>query len=323
LSLRGIVSLREKPHLFERFFGGLLPYDHLVIVYSWIMIVIAVNFVRPIENYLGLVAFHLGAIAVAGLLSHFVKSNSPRIALFFRLLYPFILMTFFYQFCGQLVGTVVPDLHDHRIVSLEKSLFGVNPTLWLDQHPNVFLTELMSAGYLSYYIMIPGLSLLLFFTRRDAEIRRFVTAGCVTFFASYLIFILYPAAGPRFHLDGLYQNTLTGPVLRPLVMFVIDNAAFRGGAMPSSHVAVAVVVLFFTVRSFRKRGWLLSPVVLALALGTVYGRFHYVSDVVVGVLMGIIIPWLTLMFYPTKRDYSRIWDLSEFDRKGHHVSDSV
>jgi len=323
LSLRGIAALSEKPHLFELLFRRFLPYDHLVILYSWTIIVLTINFVRPLENYTGLILFHLGAVAITVLLANYVKPDWPRAARFFRYLYPLILMTFFYQFSGELVGMVTATLQDNHITAFEKSILGVNPTVWLDQHQHVVLTELLSAGYFSYYFLIPGLSLFLFFGRKDSELKRLVTALCVTFFISYLVFILYPAAGPRYFMDGFYQHQLTGPLFRPLVMFVIENAAFRGGAMPSSHVAVAVVVLYFAIRVYRKRGWLVAPVVFALAMGTVYGRFHYVTDVIVGIFMGLVIPWFTLMFYPRKRDYSRIWDMSEFDKKGQHVSDTI
>jgi membrane-associated phospholipid phosphatase len=57
--------------------------------------------------------------------------------------------------------------------------------------------------------------------------------------------------------------------------------------MPSSHVAVAIVVLAYTFKESRRFGWALLPIVVGLAIGTVWGRFHYLSDVIVGTAVGI------------------------------------
>ncbi len=320
---RGIAALKDKPHFLEGCFSRFSPYDHMVILYSWAIIIIAVNFARPFDNFVGLVLFHASALVIACTFSQLSRPDASRTMLFFRYYYPVILMTLFYHFSGDLIGHVVHHYYDADITALEKAVFGVNPTLWLDQHIHVAVTELLSAAYESYYLIIPALAVALFISRKDEEIRRFVTATCVTFFLSYLIFIFVPMVGPRYFFDGMYQTELTGPVFRKLSMFIMDTAAFRGRAMPSSHVAEAVVVLFFAIRAFGRKAWWFAPLVLGLAMGTVYGRFHYVSDVFIGLIMGITIPWLTLKFYPAKRDYTRIWNLSDFDKKRQNVPDSV
>ncbi len=320
---RGIAALKDKPHFMERCFSRFSPYDHMVILYSWAIIIMAVNFARPFDDFTGLVVFHAGALIIACMFSQLSRPEAPRAVLFFRYYYPIILMTLFYHFSGDLIGHVVHHYYDADLTALEKAVFGANPTLWLDHHINIFVTEILSAAYELYYLMIPGLAVMLFISRKDEIIRRYVTATCVTFFLSYLIFIFYPMVGPRFFFDGMYQTELTGPLFRPISMFIMDTAAFRGGAMPSSHVAEAVVVLFFAVSAYGRKGWILAPIVVGLAMGTVYGRFHYVSDVFVGLILGLTIPWLTLKFYPAKRDYSRIWNLSDFDKKRQNVPDSI
>ncbi len=257
-------------------------------------------------------------------MAKFVRSLENRLVFFIRILYPIILMTFFYQFSGKLVQVVVPWLFDEQLAMLEKAVLGVHPTLWLDPGSiHVIITELLSAAYFSYYFMIPGLALVLFLGKKDRELRRFVTATCVTFFASYLIFIFYPVAGPRFYFAGMYINELTGPIFRPLVNLIIDNAAFKGGAMPSSHVAEAIIVMMFAIRSYGRKAYFLIPIVIGLAMGTIYGRFHFASDVVVGAVLAFIIYWFTLKFYPTQKDFSRKWKLSDFDKKVMYVSDSL
>jgi len=293
---------KTKKNLFERFASKLVPYDHMVLVYCWFIIVLTVNFARPIADYTIVLAFHTGVIVLVCLLAIFTHNKQSRPLVFIRLLYPVILMTFFYTTSGMLVHIFFPDFLDYQVINFERAIFGVSPTVWWDNHLNVVVTEIMSAGYFSYYFLIIGLSLFLFLGRKDTEIKRFMTATCATFFISYLIFIFYPVEGPRHVFADTYQNTITGPFFRQLVDLVINNGAFRGGAMPSSHCAEALIVTFFGIKYYGRKAWFLTIILLVLSVSTVYGRFHYVTDVVVGYLIGITTIWLTMYFYPHKKE---------------------
>lgn len=302
MSSRAIQKQRDKKSLFERFADRLLPYDHMALVYCWIIIVLTLNFARPIEDFFVVLGFHCGVIIIVCLLAIFLNDKTNRFLVFLRLLYPVILMTFFYTTSGMLVHTIFPEFLDYQIINFERFIFGVSPTLWWDQHLNVVMTEILSAGYFSYYFLIIGLSLTLIIGKRDAEIKRFMTATCSTFFISYLIFIFYPVEGPRHVFADSYQNVISGPFFRQLVDYVINNGAFHGGAMPSSHCAEALVVTYFGIKVYGRKAWFLVVILAILSIGTVYGRFHYVSDVVVGYVIGFTTIWLTMYFYPFKKD---------------------
>jgi membrane-associated phospholipid phosphatase len=71
------------------------------------------------------------------------------------------------------------------------------------------------------------------------------------------------------------------------VQQVLAHWASKGAAFPSSHVAVAVVIWLLAWRLARRVFWLLALIVPALALGTVYGGFHYTIDAGAGLLVGI------------------------------------
>ena len=312
---------KAKTHLLENYFRRFLPFDHLVIGYCWIIVILIINFVRPLGDFMQPLLFHAGMIVAAILIVRFVKPEKGRILALIRYMYPLLVLTLFYQNCGLLVGAVIPRFFDQYVVTLEKLVLGVNLTIWLDGHLHLFWNELMSFGYFSYYFMILGLALFLFFHKKDRESIQFVTATCVTFFISYLIFIFYPVAGPRFYFAGIYQNEITGLIFRPLVDLVIDNAAFRGGAMPSSHVAEAVVVMVFAVRNYGKKAWFIVPVVICLALGTVYGRFHYLTDVIIGLILGILAAWLVIQFYPLDKEPAKEVKLTDNEILKRYVSD--
>jgi membrane-associated phospholipid phosphatase len=53
-----------------------------------------------------------------------------------------------------------------------------------------------------------------------------------------------------------------------------------------------VVSLFFAWKYAPKLGLALTPLVFLLCIGAVYDRYHYVSDVIAGVEVGIIASWI-------------------------------
>ena len=110
----------------------------------------------------------------------------------------------------------------------------------------------------------------------------------ITFFISYILFILLPVAGPRFILTDQITVSYDGLLLTSSLRNFVANAGHRGGAFPSSHVAVAVVVLIFLWKYYPKiaKKYFLAAVI-ALSLATIYGQYHYITDVIAGLILGM------------------------------------
>ena len=73
-----------------------------------------------------------------------------------------------------------------------------------------------------------------------------------------------------------------------------------GAALPSSHVAVALCTVFFSFRYLRRIRYAHLAVAGLLCLSTVYCRYHYVVDVLAGlVTVAVLVPlgnWLYFKF---------------------------
>jgi membrane-associated phospholipid phosphatase len=164
---------------------------------------------------------------------------------------------------------------------------GVDLNVWLQAVQTPLLNEWMMFGYFAYYPLIPLLAFTLYFQRRTDELNMFVTAATIAFSVSYIGFILYPVEGPRYFLAEHFSGPLRGYVFVPLVRWVIEGAAIHGGCMPSSHVAASWVVLIWAYRTQRRIAWVLTPIILTLTAATVWGRFHYFTDVLVGLPVGL------------------------------------
>ena len=278
------------------------PFDWLIMGYCAAMLLLIMLLGRPPAAYYDEAAFYATAIILVVLVARFADEQKSRRQALVRLVYPVLLFTFFYRNTGGLMFIVFDHFFDSQLTALELSLLGVNPTLYIDQHLlSAWANEIFSFCYLSYYLMIPVFILVLY-VRKDYEmIKSSLTACYLTFFLSYIQFFLYPIEGPRWYFAGQYMNRIESPLFRDLVNLVIDKAAVHGGCMPSSHVAVALVIMMYCLKRFARIGWLLLPINIGLAIGTVWGRFHYVSDVVVGSVMGVAVTLLVWKFYPEWR----------------------
>jgi membrane-associated phospholipid phosphatase len=145
--------------------------------------------------------------------------------------------------------------------------------------------------YSFYYFLLIILGLGLFFKKKIEELDNLTFTSAVAFYISFLGFILFPVEGPKHALMDLHNLELGGAFFTPLTQGLIEVAGIHGGAMPSSHVAVALVVLIYARRHVRFLYYILSLPILSLFVSTVYGRFHYVSDVVAGLLVG----WVSIL----------------------------
>lgn len=241
---------------------------------------------RASEAWAFLFTTHLAIFVLIGCVVWYWHDRRNGFAGFVRNLYPLILYSLFYSELETADFWVLSAFQDQQLVAFEQSLFGVVPNIWIVPAQTAWANEIMMAGYFSYYLLMPIVSLVLFFRRRVDELRGMLCAITAAFVISYLGFVLFPVEGPRYFLADQFQAPLAGWFFVPLVRFVIDNGAIHGGCMPSSHVAVALVTLFWTRRSLSRLGAVLTPIVFVLILGTAWGRFHYVTDIFAGIIVG-------------------------------------
>lgn len=211
---------------------------------------------------------------------------------FLRVCYPAMLYPVFYLQMRGAIHWVFPAFFDHQIVALEKAVLGVDLNVWLLPIQKPVLNELFMLGYFSYYLLIPALVIPLFVRGEREAIGRVLHACTVAFVVSYVGFVLYPLEGPRYFLSGRLTQQLGGWVFVPTVRAIIAKAAIHGGCMPSSHAAVALVVLVWARRTLPRLAALMIPLVFLLFVATVWGHFHYVSDLVAGWLVGAAALWL-------------------------------
>jgi membrane-associated phospholipid phosphatase len=81
------------------------------------------------------------------------------------------------------------------------------------------------------------------------------------------------------------------------VIFIYQHFEAEGAAFPSSHVAIALVTLYFTWRYLPRLRWIHLALVIGLCVSTVYCRYHYVVDVFAGMLVaGLLVPLANALY---------------------------
>jgi membrane-associated phospholipid phosphatase len=257
-------------------------------IYMAVLSLLILIFHANLTRWLNLLGFNLCVCLFMFLVASILDHKPTGWRFFFRHFYPPILFTALYEENRYLIHMVFPNLFDNLINRFELTVFGIHPTIWMQKFISFGLSEYMMFSYVFYYFLILILGLGLFFSHKIRELDNFFFTTAITFFFSYLGFIFFPVAGPRFALADLHHVELGGGLISHFAQYLIGRAGIQGGAMPSSHVAVALVVLVYANRYHRLLFYVLSPLVFSLFVATVYGRFHYVSDVIAGLLVGAI-----------------------------------
>ena len=201
---------------------------------------------------------------------------------------PLVLWPALYAEVPAVIAGLGTRFHDSTAQAWDLALFGTQPSRSLaGALPNAGLSELVHAGYLSYYALIYLPPALLFASGRRADFGRTVFAVTAVCIACLVAFVVFPVAGPRY-LWGAPPEIPHGPV-RALATWLLELGSARGTAFPSSHAAVAAAQSMMALRVQRRVGVVASVATLLLSVGAVYGGFHYAIDVLVGVGLGVAI----------------------------------
>jgi membrane-associated phospholipid phosphatase len=219
-----------------------------------------------------------------------VEARFPRATALLGDWYPLLIMPLLYTELALLNVAVWNGRYfDPLIIGWEQTLFGGQPSMQLSRAFHFLpLSELLHGAYLSYYFIIYAPPLILYATGNREAQRTAVFAVMLTFFVHYLFFIFFPVQGPRYLFPAPDGDLARGPVYA-LTHRVLAAGSSRGAAFPSSHVAVAVTQSAFAFRLLPRWAPWLALMTLGLAVGAVYGGFHYATDAVAGLLLGLVL----------------------------------
>ncbi len=176
---------------------------------------------------------------------------------------------------------------DSMILAVEHAVFGMPSRDLATAFPSLWLSEILHAGYLSYYFIIFIPPFILYLNRRYNAYRRAVFTVVLSFFLHYVFFIYFPVQGPRYLFPTPTGEIARGALFK-LTHVLLEAGSSRGAAFPSSHVGVSVTMTLVMMRFKPKLSIFLAALTILLANGAVYGGFHYATDAFFGLVLGTL-----------------------------------
>lgn len=261
--------------------------DRMTAAYLGFVLLVVLVRAEHVKHSEAIALTHLGLLACMWLLAFF-RARGSRIARAIGNWYPIFLFGIFFEEIGLIVHAFHPGWFDHWLINLEYRVFGVHPTVWIEQYSSYWTTELLQLAYTSYLVLTLLLALYFASRRQEAPQKILVVSTCVAYYLGYVIFVLFPIESPYHTLRALQQVELAGGPFTAAIEWIERYGRVHGGAFPSAHVSGSVVALICSWRYARRIGYALFPLVTLICIATVYGRYHYVADVLAGILMAVI-----------------------------------
>ncbi|HVT95269.1 MAG TPA: phosphatase PAP2 family protein [Bryobacteraceae bacterium] len=142
--------------------------------------------------------------------------------------------------------------------------------------------------YLLIYAVGPSTVAVLYLTGRRQYIDRALLLTLGGTLLSYVFFPYFPTEPPRSLFATPAPEIHTA--LRHLNLWIVNNAGIGSSVFPSAHVSGAFSAAFALILNLPgkyKWKWSMLGYAIAVAIATVYGRYHYAVDAAAGLAVAL------------------------------------
>jgi membrane-associated phospholipid phosphatase len=197
-----------------------------------------------------------------------------------------VILLMYYSLWGDATHLLVTQDRDAELIALDQQLFGMQASIAIQSWISPPLTAWMEFAYVFHIANIPLVACFIYLRRARPRFREMMTGVVVVTFLGLIGYLLVPAIGPIYTLRDQYTVPLSVPLdLMNRQIEFMDFARIKRDVFPSLHVGISFVVWLYAFRNSRKLFWILSPLVLSLFVSTIYLRYHYLIDVVAGLVL--------------------------------------
>jgi len=263
-----------------------LPVDSLVTAYLLATgLLVLLNRTR-IPGAWALLALHALGIGLILLAAKAGRLRAGAAVWAFRHWYPLPYIGACYREMALLIPAIRRVEFDAGMAQLDRLLWGVYPTVWLERFCRAWLTEILQLIYVLFFAAVLLVAWLLWHRGRLEEFRYYAFVISLGFLTSFWGYLLVPVRGPRFWLENFHSAPLEGiwlfTDLRGLLDF-LESAHYD--CFPSGHVALTLVACWGAWRISPLLGRLYIIYGVVMAFSTVYLRYHYTVDLLAGALL--------------------------------------
>lgn len=266
----------------------LRPADSLTVFFSFSLLVLTLFYFETVPSSGYLVLIYASVIFFQLLLVR-LSDNNPFLKLSRDIIFPVVSVLIIFDSLGLLVHSINPRDIDYLLIRADYMLFGTHPTVYMERFVQPVLTDILQVAYSTYYFLPVSLGVFLKIKGKTEDFERSLFLILLCFYLSYVGYILFPALGPRYAMEHLHEKELGGfLVSQPIQDLLNLIEGIKRDAFPSGHTGIALTVLYLAYKYaaglFRI---MLIPVAL-LIIATVYCRYHYVVDVLGGILLTVV-----------------------------------
>jgi len=145
--------------------------------------------------------------------------------------------------------------------------------------------ELLEIAYLCCYPMVPAGIACLYFAGLGEESDRFWTAVVLAVFGCYGVLPWLPTRPPR----AIEGAPVRSPgLVKRVNLRVLGVASVQLNTFPSGHAAASLATALAVGARLPLAGLALGLLALAIAIGSVVGRYHYAADALAGAALAIL-----------------------------------
>lgn len=285
--------------------------DIVVIAFCILLSIINLAYIDRVEYWQINLFINAFIIILIFLITYKIKQGKSKIwkQLHYWYLVPLILV--FFKELYLMVDPIRGVIYDDLLISIDRFIFGTDPTVELNKITNPLLTEILQIVYATFFFLpvILGIEFILGDRIKELDYSAFIIV--YGFILSFIGYLLVPAIGPRFTLHDFATNNLEMPglFLTDFLREIVNSGEsipagtfnpaqiVQRDVFPSGHtqMTLLVIILSFKFNSRLKYFFLINGTLLIFA--TVYLRYHYVIDLIGGVLFMFFTLWSGKIIY--------------------------
>jgi hypothetical protein len=206
-----------------------------------------------------------------------------------------------YFFFGAFLPLVNPASRDNALYALDLRLFGFEPSVALDRFVTPLSSEWFAFYYFCYFLVLTLHTIpIVLLVERERILGEFTVGMLMVFCVGHVGYIIVPGFGPVKALSALYQTQFPSGLWVDTVMETVRSGGAQKDIFPSIHTAAPTFITLFSFRHRSRMPFCYSwPVVgfftLNIICATLFLRWHWLIDVVAGLLLATASWWLSVV----------------------------
>lgn len=291
----------------------LKPIDWITLIFCfWMLLLISIGWGKihnPMNHFISYLSIVTGVMLLIWLnefgkefarkenchngICRIARPRAFKVVQFIRSYYPVLFYLYFFESVAVTNRIFFTGWLDPFFMKIDYAIWGYLPSMeWGMRFDSIWIKELLHCAYFCYYPMIVGLPVLFYFRKRDA-LDEMVFVLSFVFYFCYFIYSWLPVIGGRYIPIAMQWTKVSdGGIFTTIMAYIYSHSPHLGGAFPSSHIAIALVLSLMAYRYFRVVGYVFLSITFFLAIATVYCHYHWFIDAVFGIITGFLGFWL-------------------------------